>query len=159
MMKTNTVKNRKSLVKQEGSNLIEVLVSILIFAMGILGILGLQASTVGVAADARYRTEASALADDYIARMMSAPPDTVAAEYATGGSKYNDWYSSRIDGAGVSQSTVLPQGTLRAVIAGGADEGKNVTITVTWQAGSDAAADVHQHITRTVIPPTPPVAP
>ncbi len=160
-MKTNiqTRNKNKSLVKQAGSNLIEVLVSILIFAMGILGILGLQASTVGVAADARYRTEAAALADDYIARMMVAPPSTVATDFKTGGTEFNAWQSSRINGTTADRRTLLPNATVTSAITGATDAGQNVLLTISWRAGDDSlvTTERHQHITQTVIPPTPPV--
>jgi type IV pilus assembly protein PilV len=49
--------------------LIEALIALLIFSVGILGIVGLQASAVNTSADAKYRSEAALLANELIGRM------------------------------------------------------------------------------------------
>lgn len=49
--------------------LIEVLIAILIFSIGILGIVGLQASAVKASTDAKYRSEAGLLANELIGQM------------------------------------------------------------------------------------------
>lgn len=48
---------------QRGVFLIEALVAILIFSLGVLGLVALGGSAVGAQSDAQYRTEASSLAD------------------------------------------------------------------------------------------------
>ena len=45
--------------RQGGFMLIEALIAILIFSIGILGIVGLQAAAVNQSTDARYRSEAA----------------------------------------------------------------------------------------------------
>lgn len=54
---------------QEGSALLEALVSILVFSIGIFGLLGLQAASVKNSSDAKYRSDASYLANQIIAQM------------------------------------------------------------------------------------------
>jgi type IV pilus assembly protein PilV len=54
---------------QSGFSMIEVLVSILIFAFGVLGMVGLQASSVRYQTDAKYRVDASVVAEDAVARI------------------------------------------------------------------------------------------
>lgn len=49
--------------RQNGVVLIEALVAILIFSLGILGLVALGGQAVGAQSDAQYRTEASGLAD------------------------------------------------------------------------------------------------
>ena len=49
--------------RQHGVVLIEALVAILIFSLGILGLVALGGQAVGAQSDAQYRTEASGLAD------------------------------------------------------------------------------------------------
>lgn len=49
--------------RQDGVVLIEALVAILIFSLGILGLVALGGQAVGAQSDAQYRTEASGLAD------------------------------------------------------------------------------------------------
>ena len=48
---------------QHGAFLIEALVAILIFSLGVLGLVALGGSAVGAQSDAQYRTEASSLAE------------------------------------------------------------------------------------------------
>jgi len=49
---------------QSGFFLIEALVAILIFSLGILGMVALGGTAMGAQTDARYRTDAAALADE-----------------------------------------------------------------------------------------------
>lgn len=57
--------------KQSGVMLLEALISILIFSLGILGIIGLQASAVAASRDAKYRIDAGLLANELVGQMMS----------------------------------------------------------------------------------------
>ena len=50
--------------RQSGFFLIEALVAILIFSLGILGMVALGGTAMGAQTDARYRTDAAALADE-----------------------------------------------------------------------------------------------
>jgi type IV pilus assembly protein PilV len=52
-----------------GMMLIEALLGILIFSVGILGLVGLQAASMRNATEARYRTEAAYLANQIVGRM------------------------------------------------------------------------------------------
>ena len=51
---------------QHGSFLIEALIGILIFSLGILALVGMQAAAISAQSDARYRTEASSHAQQMI---------------------------------------------------------------------------------------------
>jgi len=65
--------------RQQGVVLIEVLVAILIFSVGVLAIVGLQATMIKATADAQYRAEASYIAQARIGQMWSDPAN--AATY------------------------------------------------------------------------------
>lgn len=56
----------------QGFTLIEVLVAILVFSLGILAVVNLQASAVKMSTDAQQRAEATYLADQLLARMLIA---------------------------------------------------------------------------------------
>ena len=73
-MATNRLATRRR--RQSGFTLIEVLISVLIFALGILALVGLQASAVKFSTDAQQRAEATFLADQLLARMLIADPTT-----------------------------------------------------------------------------------
>ena len=57
--------------KQSGVMLLEALIAILIFSLGVLGIVGMQASAVKASRDAKYRADAGLLANELIGQMMS----------------------------------------------------------------------------------------
>jgi type IV pilus assembly protein PilV len=120
---------------QHGIVLLEGLIAIVIFSIGMLGIIGLQASMVKSSAEARARAEASYIAQKRIATLW-ADPDNLAA-YAVGA-----------PGTSISSSSALPKGRIMtqfAVAAGdnttcGADPNCAV-VTVTWQ--QPGSPDVH----------------
>ena len=66
-MKANL--NRAS--QQQGSVLLEALIAFLIFSMGILGVIGMQATAINNTLDARYRTDAAFLANQILAQMWT----------------------------------------------------------------------------------------
>lgn len=55
--------------KQEGMILLEGLIAILIFSVGILGAVGLQATMIKANTDAKYRVEAGLAVEEYISKM------------------------------------------------------------------------------------------
>ena len=50
--------------KQQGFLVIEALIAILIFSLGILGLVAMGSTAIGAQSDARFRTDAAALADE-----------------------------------------------------------------------------------------------
>lgn len=55
--------------QQHGSVLLEALIAILIFSMGIIALMGLQAASIKNSIDAHYRAEAAYLANQIISQM------------------------------------------------------------------------------------------
>lgn len=58
------------MLKERGSVLLEALIAILIFSLGVLGVAGLQATSIKDSADAKYRAEAAFLANQLVSQMM-----------------------------------------------------------------------------------------
>lgn len=58
-----------SLKRQQGSVLIEALIAVLIFSMGIIALMGLQAVSIKNSVDAKYRADAAYLANQIIGQM------------------------------------------------------------------------------------------
>jgi len=56
---------------QSGAMLLEALIAILIFSLGILAVIGLQAQSIRNSAEAKYRSDASYLANQLIGRMWA----------------------------------------------------------------------------------------
>jgi type IV pilus assembly protein PilV len=75
LMPSNKLCRRRT---QAGFTLIEVMVSVLIFSIGLLGIVGMHAAAIKLSTDAQQRAEATFLADQLLARMLIADPLTAA---------------------------------------------------------------------------------
>jgi type IV pilus assembly protein PilV len=128
---------------QSGIMLLEALIGLLIFAIGILGLIGMQATAMKVTADSKYRAEATMYADQLINQMWADDRSNanLTANYATGGAKYADWYA-----AITAPSTGLPGAELAAnAPTVTVDATNTVTVTIKWQAPGESAA--HSYVT------------
>lgn len=56
---------------EQGVALLEALISILIFSLGVLGIVGVQAAMIKHSAEAKYRSEASYIAQQRLGQMWA----------------------------------------------------------------------------------------
>lgn len=106
---------------QRGSMMIEVLVSVVLLSVSILGLVRVLAQSVKYSGDLEYRSVASTLADETIGRMWV--DSTNLAAYVTAGEA-------------VPQ---LPNGTRTVAL-----NGNVVTVTINWQAPGAAGASQHQ---------------
>ena len=70
--------SRPPSLSQEGFALIEAMVAILIFAFGVLGVVGLQATMIKGTSNAQYRATASYVAQQKIGEMWGDPTKRVA---------------------------------------------------------------------------------
>lgn len=113
MMSERKIMRQPSPLKsaQQGAVLIEAMVAILIFSLGVLAIVGLQANMIKNVADSKYRSEASYIAQSRIAQMW-ADPDNLATYIETN----------------APIATLLPGGT-RTVTQPAPGQ---FTVTVTW---------------------------
>jgi type IV pilus assembly protein PilV len=68
---------------QRGASMIELLVSILIFAFGMLGLVGLQTRTLSYGQFSLYRSQATALTDDILDRMRADRASAKAGNWNT----------------------------------------------------------------------------
>lgn len=150
------LKTIPSYKSQQGAFLLEALIAILVFSMGILAVVGLQASAIKVSTDAKYRSDASLLANELIGQMWTADrtPATLRAnfegsEYEEGGTTpYNLWASQVLNALpGVNENPPIVTITEVAGAITGSSAVTNsslVTITVRWQAPNDA--EVHRYV-------------
>ena len=58
-------------LSQQGSALLEALIAVVLFSIGILGVVAMQATAAKFVADARFRIEASLLSDEIMGRIWS----------------------------------------------------------------------------------------
>lgn len=141
-------------MRQGGMSLIEVLISVLLFAFGVLALVGLQASAISYSRDAKYRADAAFLAEQIVG-VMWADARTNLSSYAhnasgtncdfSGGASANSNVTSWI-GANDKEGTVLgtlpgATSTAQQIIVG---MDKKVTVTVCWKAPQDTS--FHNHV-------------
>ncbi len=124
--------------KQKGSALLESLIAMLLFSMGILAIVGLQAASIKNTASAKYRIDASMLANRIIGQMWvdnknNAP--LVASYSSPGGAEYLKWK--------VNVQQALPGVTLNppTVVINASNV---VTVIILWQ--SPGASAPHNYV-------------
>ncbi|WP_426338311.1 type IV pilus modification PilV family protein [Pseudoduganella sp. S-14] len=117
------MKSQRTLRKQGGIALVEALVAIVIFAFGVLAIVGLQAASVRQVSDAKYRIDAANVISQSLGAMWAD--------------------RERIELHAVRDQAVstLPNGKLTIVVPGpwSAAAGVTVTVTVTWQVPGESA--------------------
>jgi type IV pilus assembly protein PilV len=139
---------------QQGFLLLEVLVAILIFAIGVLSLVGLQAASVRQSGEAKFRADATLLANDLIGRMWIGDRSfaNLQASFQAGGAGYDEWLDSvqaALPGVvdGVAES--LPAVTVESVPGGpaGADLTSLVTVVVRWRSPNEPATDPFHSIT------------
>ena len=118
-----------------GLALVEIMVSLLIFLIGVLGVIGLQAKAVQYTVQAEDRSRAALLADDLVALMWGQQtvslPDAVLARW-----------NSRVGAS-------LPEARATVAISG-----TTAAITITWKAAGAARGDAsqHQYFTQVALP-------
>lgn len=76
-------RQQKSPIRSRGFTLLEVLISIIIIAIGLLGMAGLQVTTLRNNNSSSMRTQATFLAEDMADRMRSNMAGVTAGNYAT----------------------------------------------------------------------------
>ncbi len=130
--------------RQAGVMLLEVLIALLIFAFGILGLIGMQAVSIKLTGESKYRAEAAMFVDQLVNQMWADDRTNAAlvANYdsTVGGNKYTEW-KNQIQTTG----TGLPgaSGANAPIVA--IDVNNVVTVTVYWQAPEETAA--HKYVT------------
>ncbi len=124
--------------RQTGTYLLEALIAILIFAFGVLGLIGLLGSSIRVTNDARYRAEAANLANGMIADMWTTTGANIDTDFGSGGSKLTSWTTK--------VAALLPGGIAPdvSVTPGFSSESRTVVVTVYWQLPGDP--ERHQHV-------------
>ncbi|MBE7419940.1 MAG: type IV pilus modification protein PilV [Ideonella sp.] len=131
--------------RQDGFSLIEALVAIFIFSIGILALIALQVTSVRQSTNAKYRSEAALLANRLLGEMWVS--DRVAANlqtnFGTGGTVYNTWNTAvqatlPASGASAPQVSVSASGI--------------VQVDIFWKAPNEgASAPAHRYTTMAQI--------
>jgi type IV pilus assembly protein PilV len=110
---------------ENGYLLIETLVSILLFSLGLLGLVGIQANSIRSVTEARLRSDAVLAANELVGRMWV--DRTNLASYA-----------------GTTTVAGLPAGQRVVAV-----DNQVVTVTVTWRTPGTSAD--HSHVTTATL--------
>jgi type IV pilus assembly protein PilV len=153
-------------VRQSGIALLEALIGILLFSLGILAMVAMQAASVNAVADAQYRIEAVNATNELLAQMWTAVDRTnattvqnslLAFEHQTSGNPADCNFSgtaavspgvagwlNHLNSGGVGGGPLLP-GATPAMQQVEVDTGTSnrVTVTLCWQAPNDTTPRRH----------------
>src|SRR5574343_557691 len=127
-------------ISQGGFAILEALVSMLVFALGILGLIGLQGTMTREQTASKVRADAAYLASELVGTMWTDIPNrTLYADGSCMGyARCADWRNKL--------SVTLPSGTASVKLD---DPGiGDVEVTITWTM---PGGDEHQYITATTI--------
>lgn len=126
--------------QQGGVTLIEVLVALLIFSFGVLGMVALQARATQYSFDAEDRSRAALLANEIATQMWMAQSTTLGSDVVSA-------WQTRVQ---TPTASGLPNAT---GTVGDPDSEGVVTIEIKWRSPSKASTDADSsYITKVVLP-------
>jgi type IV pilus assembly protein PilV len=128
--------------------MIELLISMVIFAFGMLGLVGLQTKTLAYGQSGLYRSQATALTDDILDRMRT---DRANAKSGNWNTDFGN-PSSYITGTQIYQTdlkdwkaqveALLPSGQAQITVNAGA-----VTVTIQWDESRAGGSSTEKFVT------------
>jgi type IV pilus assembly protein PilV len=130
---------------QSGVMLLEALIGILIFSLGILAMVGLQSMSIRLATDSRDRAEASNLAGQLVGQMWLNRAALATYQYSGSGtapSTLTSWISqvnASLPNAAANPPIVTVGASPLSVSAG-----TQTTVTLRWNSPTDST--VHQYV-------------
>lgn len=123
--------------RSAGFSLIEVLMVLLIFSIGLLGVIAIQARATQVSVSAEDSTRAALLANELASAMWGANSVTLPAAVI-------DAWNTRVANA---RDSGVPNGAGTVAVSGNV-----ATITVTWRAPHEVSGTQHRYVTQVLIP-------
>jgi len=142
-MKTTSRRSMRN--TQSGVMLLEALIGILIFSIGILAMVSMQAVSIKLATDSRYRAEASNLASALVGEMWLNRAALASYQYTGSGTApaaLANWIAE-VEASLPDAAATPPIVTVGASPLG-VSVGTETTVTVRWRSPSDTT--VHQFV-------------
>jgi type IV pilus assembly protein PilV len=125
--------------RQDGVVLIEALLGILIFSIGILALIGMQSVAVKNTIDARYRTEAAYLASSILSQIRLDMANVVFYDDTNTGTyaprtAWRNQVEALLPGVRIATAQRVPEIDIVAgpTFAGDSDPASRVTVTIRW---------------------------
>lgn len=146
-MKNKSSKKKRLINSQSGIALLEALIAILIFSMGVIALVGMQAAMINNTSGSKYRADASFLVQQRLGEIWADPTHL---------SNFSEPSASPTD-----ISALIPNGQRTTTIMltpavsptpPGPPTGQ-VRVTVTWQAPGDASVHTESAEARVVVNP------
>jgi type IV pilus assembly protein PilV len=134
--------------QQTGAYLLEALIGILIFALGVLGIVGLQAASLRTTTDSAMRAEAVFAANQLIGQMWADDETQLIANYASAfnGQPYKDFAAQLKSAQG--GTWVADPAVIFDTIAPPSQQSHYVVINIQWKS---TGGDIHNYTTAGVV--------
>ena len=120
--------NIKPASQQKGIMLLEALVGILIFSIGILAMLGMQAVGIRNTMDSKYRSEAAYLANEIVGQMWVDRSNIASYDDAGAGNARRTAWNTRVASL-MPQDPASPSTTAPTITI----SGRQATVTVRWK--------------------------
>jgi Tfp pilus assembly protein PilV len=146
--------------QQTGAYLLEALIGILIFALGVLGIVGLQAASLRTTADSGLRAEAVFAANQLLGEMWTDDEANLIPNYDStlNGQPYQD-FVARLTAAQGGAWACNPTVNFDNFVAKPSKTSHSVTIQIFWQSDTgealagcaNGAVKVHSYTTSGVV--------
>jgi len=137
--------------KQHGIALLEGLIALLIFSIAIIALMGLQAAALNNATEAKFRADASFLANQIVGHIWSDRDNIASYAYSGGAPASCTSANQTVCGWLAGISDVLPDAanqTQRVAITNISTGVNQVTVTVGWKSPRGSA---HNFVTVTQI--------
>jgi len=132
---------------ERGVMLIEALIGMLIFSLGILALMGMQATAMRATVDSKYRSEASFLANQIVGILWSDPANI--ADYVVDASGSGTCTSTTACNAWLTDVRAkLPADSANDNIPVVSISGRTATVTMNWKRKGDSSASQHQVIAQ-----------
>lgn len=131
--------------RMQGVMLIEALIAILIFSIGILAIVGMQGVAIKTVTQSKYRSEAAFLANEVLSQMWADTASLANYDYPAGGAapaRLADW-KARVDARlpGTMDPNMAPQVFITNTTA----QGATVRIVIWWRLPEEKTQGVDPH--------------
>jgi type IV pilus assembly protein PilV len=129
--------------RMSGASLIEVMISIFIFSIGILALVGVQATSLRAVTDARFRSDAALLANELITEARLSNRASIKLDFDSRSPspvRYQAWHARMVTNNKLPGVAANPP----VVAVSNVNE---MTVTIRWQSPTDTV--VRQHVVMT----------
>jgi len=120
------MKQRGGQRREQGVMLLEAMIAILIFSIGILGLVAMQGLAISTVSDAKYRSDASFYADQIMSQIWVDRGNLATYVYPGGGATALASWIATVNAG-------LPQGNATITIPPAGYPAGTVEVNVTWQ--------------------------